>query len=118
MQDRTPTPSLAPWKAPGPPFPPQATVPPQVALLLQSAMFQSQGKVGPTLILKNLRSEWFACMLPGPRTYKTLGAGIIINSNLYSSRKLKRDQCQGPLQCPVSHKTRERLASLAHVSFP
>ena len=79
-----------------PPNPHQATVPPQVALLLQSAMFQPEGKVGPTLILKNLHSEWFACMLPGPRTYKTLGAGIIINSNPPQFQEVEEGSVPGP----------------------
>lgn len=59
-------------------------------------MFQSEGKVGPTLILKNLRSEWFACMLPGPRTYKTLGAGIIINSNPLQFQEVEEGPIPGP----------------------
>ena len=94
---QNPTPSLALWKAPIPhPHPHQATVPPQVALFLQSAMFQPEGKVGPTLILKNLHSEWFACMLPGPRTYQTVGAGIIINSNPPQFQEVEEGSVPGP----------------------
>ena len=72
----------------------------------------------PPLFLKIfIQNGLPACFLvPGPtRLWEQESSSTL---TLYSSRKLRKDQYQGPLQWPVSHKTRAHLASLAHVSFP